>query len=406
MTLLKKVTLIVIFTFLLHYSFSVISSYLLPSLIWDPSTGPTSNFNNSELLDGKEVTFSAYKLLYDWDSTFYMDIVQNGYEKLDAETGGFHNWAFYPLYPITIKIIVVLFDVVDSQSAVFYIGILLSNIFFGVGLYYLYCMFRKLGEHDSDIDSMVLLLIAFPSAYFFNIFYTESLFFMISVLFFYFLFQKKYIYVCIILSLSLITRINALSLFIPFAIAIIYENRKNYLGILKSILLYPLIIFTPLVIFYYHLNTLTGSFFASFKAQGQWGNKGSYFLSIFKSYLDIYGFSFRAEHILTLALLILIGFILVFALVKVFKKNFGAFKIEYIIMLSYAISYYVILSSVNSIASIFRYVLPCFIYYWILTKFFKVTQGTTIFSILLIILVLFHGLFFSLFLSTIPAYGF
>ncbi len=103
-----------------------------------------------------------------WDSVWYLAIAGQGYEHSARRT------AFYPLYPLLIRIFGTLFrsDLIG--------GVVVSLACFAIGLVLLHRLVTlELGEDNANV---CVMLIAFsPMAFFFSAVYTESLFLALSV---------------------------------------------------------------------------------------------------------------------------------------------------------------------------------------------------------------------------------
>lgn len=103
-----------------------------------------------------------------WDYLWYSDIVKEGYHL--GEPGGEANVAFWPLYPLLVKVATMLAEEAKMDLA----GLLISNLAFFIALYYLYNLIRI--DFPRDIASRtVLYLTFFPTSFFFSAFYQESL---------------------------------------------------------------------------------------------------------------------------------------------------------------------------------------------------------------------------------------
>ena len=111
-----------------------------------------------------------------WDGRLYVDIAQNGYSAKPFSTGGMANYAFFPLYPILIKIV----EFIVHNYAIS--GLIISNIALLVSCYYIY----KYVSLDFDTDKAtarrtVKYFILFPTAFLFSAVLTESLFVALSI---------------------------------------------------------------------------------------------------------------------------------------------------------------------------------------------------------------------------------
>lgn len=145
---------------------------------------------------------SFIKLWTHWDSYWYLVIAQNWYQ-----TAGKDSLAivFFPLYPILIKIInfpIQNLEIASVLTAVFF------SVTASIALFELSLMDYK---KEVALKSVWFLNI-FPTAYFLQAAYTESLFLTLSILSIY-LIRKKYIFRgALFATLSSATRINGMLL--------------------------------------------------------------------------------------------------------------------------------------------------------------------------------------------------
>lgn len=140
-----------------------------------------------------------------WDGDHYIEIAKNGYVT-SGEQALFI--VFYPLYPLLIKLIALVLGNFQLSA------ILISLIFSLVASVLLY----EVALLDFDVkvgEKSVVLLNLFPTSYFLQASYTESLFLSLTLLS-YFLFRtRKTLISGIFGTLSSLTRVNGL-LLIPF----------------------------------------------------------------------------------------------------------------------------------------------------------------------------------------------
>jgi hypothetical protein len=138
-----------------------------------------------------------------WDAVHYIDVATQGYQGTDM--------AFFPLYPLLIKIIGALAG--NHLIA----GLLISNAAFFFGLLFLYKLVER--EYDRAVARRAIFYISiFPSAVFFSAVYTESLFFMLTVASFYYMRSRKWWVAGAIGLLAAMTRVEGVLLTVPFAI--------------------------------------------------------------------------------------------------------------------------------------------------------------------------------------------
>lgn len=157
-----------------------------------------------------------------WDTGYYKDISLYGYF-YDPKVKS--NVTFFPLYPLIAR----LFSNITGLNVNFS-GIILSNIFFLLSLFFLYKLVLFDKSHEISFLT-VLYMSIFPAAFFFVTMYAESLFLLLTVLFFYFMRKKQFILVFIFGFLAGLTRVNAVLLSIPMVYIAIKD--KQYI-VLKN----------------------------------------------------------------------------------------------------------------------------------------------------------------------------
>lgn len=169
-----------------------------------------------------------------FDGVHYLRIAQNGY------TAQFTQ-AFFPLFPLLINFFNILPRSGIDQSmfvdpSFFTTGLILSNVFFIAALYYFY----KLVEIDFDKKIAwlsVVLLLVFPTSFFFGSIYTESLFLLLTVLSIYLIRKNNFLLAAILIALASATRVIGVFL-IPlyFIEAFKLKDKFNYLfGLLTTL---------------------------------------------------------------------------------------------------------------------------------------------------------------------------
>jgi len=187
-------------------------------------------------------TFGFPKFIYsfaNFDGVYYLKIAKDGYQQFEQ--------AFFPLYPLLIK----LFTFLTQNYLIS--GLLISNICFIFGLF----LFQKyLKKINQDSLWVFVFLLLFPTSFFFITVYTESLFFVFLILFFYFFSQKKYLLASFFGFFASLTRINGVLLTIPFLI-LIYKKMKDK-KISLTLFLYPLITVLGLAFYMLYLLKTTG----------------------------------------------------------------------------------------------------------------------------------------------------
>jgi len=174
-----------------------------------------------------------------WDSYNFLYIAKNGY----AEGPNKFN-VLFPLFPVLIKIFLPIF----KGNAVL-CGILLSNIFSLIGMMYFYYFVARHFNFNVAMASLLALL-AFPTSFYLSIIYSEALFFMLIVMFFYYAFERRYLPAALCALFLPLTRLTGLSVAIVFA-AIYFEDNKLKIKPNILYLLFPVFGFMGLLAFFY-----------------------------------------------------------------------------------------------------------------------------------------------------------
>jgi Gpi18-like mannosyltransferase len=183
-----------------------------------------------------------------WDTANYLSIAQHGYQNTGDER---FLIVFYPLYPLLINI----FNRLINDY--FLSGLVVSNIFLIVALFYVYRLILMELKNDEIAFNTIKYILIFPFSFFFSIVYTESLFMCLCIMTFYFLREKNWLLSGFLGLLAALTRTQGILLLISIITEIIYEcknlnnlNKKSqpsinkkyfvtYLQMMISLLLVP-----------------------------------------------------------------------------------------------------------------------------------------------------------------------
>lgn len=159
-----------------------------------------------------------------WDGAWYLDIAQNWYRQSGDKSVSI---VFYPLYPILIKIIYFF------TNNLLLSGLLLSFLFLLVASILLYEI--TLLEFDKKVAiKAVWFMNIFPTSYFFQAIYTESLFLSVSLFCFFLLRKGKLFAAGLVGILATLTRINGLFLLPIFFIE--NQSKNIYKKVFSSLL--------------------------------------------------------------------------------------------------------------------------------------------------------------------------
>lgn len=178
-----------------------------------------------------------------WDSFWYKDIAANGYSFAKLEYVS--NIVYFPLYPLLTRWLAVLIG-----GNVGLAGVIISTLSAALGLIY---VFKLVKENHPDINPYlpVIFALIFPTAFFFNAIYTESLFLFLSTACFYYGIKRNFITASMFGFFAALTRLTGVLLFIPMLWEYVshYGVQKPFNKNLFSLLLIPLGTFS---FFLYH----------------------------------------------------------------------------------------------------------------------------------------------------------
>jgi hypothetical protein len=174
-----------------------------------------------------------------WDSPHYLDIARDGYVTSGTEA----LWiVFYPLYPILIKIFGTIFQNFELTSVIL-------SIIFSFAASIAFFELTLLDFSKKVALKSVWFLSIFPTAYFMQSAYTESLFLFLTILSIYLFRRQKFVSSGVTAAFSSATRVNGIFLSPLFLIEMI-ENikQKNWYKAFFSLILSPVGLFTYLSI--------------------------------------------------------------------------------------------------------------------------------------------------------------
>lgn len=166
--------------------------------------------------------------LGNFDGEHYVSIASSGY--------GFGEHAFFPVYPVIVRTLGNFFGA--TQISYYASGIFVSLSAFLLGLLGFYKLLR-LDFNEKLSQLAVVLLLVFPTSFYFAAVYTESLFFALAVWSFYMARKKMWTYAAVFGIILTATRFVGLIIFPALLVEWYVQNRKskNLLKIFPTILL-------------------------------------------------------------------------------------------------------------------------------------------------------------------------
>ena len=241
---------------------------------------------------GREIIDAWYLPFSNWDGQHYLRIADRGHGAIENFT---HNFAFYPLFPMCIRLMNMVFG--NIYIAALVLNLILSYLF--IHLFYAYA--RHYLPRPEALKSIILLL-SFPPAFWLSAIYTESLF-LFSLFGFIYFYQVEKSYKSVLFA-AMMPLIRGQAVFVAVAVGLYmlwqwYRVRKeggqfsfryelaNILGFAAGAAAYFL--------YYYYT---TGSFFTGIEAQGAWGEHANSLANLINPghFLEYVFASTRGQH--------------------------------------------------------------------------------------------------------------
>lgn len=336
-------------------------------------------------------------LLSPWanfDGVHYLSIAGNGYT---------NNGAFFPLFPLTIYLLTSLFGTMQAFSPMqFFSGLFLSNLYFFLALILLHKLL-KLDYKDNVVFQTILLLLVFPTSFFFVSIYTESLFLLLSLLSFYSVRKGNYFRAGLFGALLTATKFVGIAILPALILEFLMREKITNLKLFKQKLLKLLpILLAPLgLISYMYYNSFKwGNSFFFVKAQEEFANNRSsssiiLFPQTIIRYFKIFFTVSPSQFEFWVALLEFSAFI--FASIMLYVAYKKGVRVTYLV---FAALCFLIPASTGTFTSIPRYILTMFPIFIALAliqdKKFKLIYGIVCSALLFLLLMLFsRGYFVS-----------
>lgn len=225
-----------------------------------------------------------------WDSEWYLLIADHGYDSYDyfQKFGGGKYLKqdivkFFPGYPLLIR----LFDFVIGNSAVS--GFLISNLAALLFLFYLYRLANILFEEQSAFRACIFAVV-FPTSFFLSAVYSESFFLAAMTAAFYYLEDRRLLPACIAAAVASTTRVQGV-LALPALLWLAWVRFPEQKWKAASLLGVSLVV--PILLFFWYVQNLFGSFSWILESQRYWRGEMHYplyaFVRFFHSNIAIHG---------------------------------------------------------------------------------------------------------------------
>lgn len=181
----------------------IVIGHLAPSFLnfkgFFSYTESTLLFSNSEFI----------RHLANFDGVFFIRIAEKGYSYTEQ--------AYFPLYPIMIRV----FSLFNNNPLVS--GMIISHLCFIIGFFAFRAILPRMTKLRY-INPIMIMLLAYPTSYYFGVLYTEGLFFALFTSTLLFLSQKKYFVAFILAYFTSLTRVVGVFIIIPLLTIAAYQD--------------------------------------------------------------------------------------------------------------------------------------------------------------------------------------
>lgn len=182
---------------------------------------------------GEGILFQSNGSFFDsfniWDAGWYRSIIERGYNtNYNMNFDGQANWAFFPLYPMIIKLIHLIIPININI-----LGSIISTLFFIASLTMSYLYIIETRENSKEGLFFIIIMTFGIYSFYFSVLYTESLYVFLLVTSLYFLHKRNYLLVGIFGALLSATRNMGVMLVFAVAVQYLYDYFKNNKSIKK-----------------------------------------------------------------------------------------------------------------------------------------------------------------------------
>ena len=248
-----------------------------------------------------------------WDAYWYLDIAENGYSVRGENTQA--NVVFFPLYPLLIRAFAPL-----AGGNLVLAGWIVSSLFLALAVCVLTLLTR---EFHPQIDPRLptVFLLAFPTAFFLNAVYSESLFLFLSLSMVTCALKRRFLLAALWAALASATRVAGVFLLVLLLVEFIQAHGWRGLFTRRVWALAPAPL-GVLVFFLYHWAAF-GDFFLYLNVQPSYGRDFTMELS---DYLSIRNHPDLAHTVLELFYALAAIVLGVVALVR-FRPSYGVYML-------------------------------------------------------------------------------
>lgn len=155
-----------------------------------------------------------------WDTGYYVYLAKNWYPPIDLFLGASKNYAFFPLYPLLMRILGTILG-----GSFYLAGLIISNASLLIACIFLYKLVRLDTDKNTALKSVKYLFL-FPAAFIFSGVFTESLFVALTVICFYCARKEKWLLTGIAGFFLALTKL--IGVFIIFPLLFEYLSKKRF----------------------------------------------------------------------------------------------------------------------------------------------------------------------------------
>ncbi len=236
------------------------------------STSYLGFFTDKNLSQNAFVMSPFVKVWATWDSIYYYRIAEEGYpdikeKQVDLKTS--RRFAFFPLYPVFIRILSAL-----SGLNLYLSGLVISNICLIASCILMYKLLLLDYSRRTALQAVKFMLIA-PTSFIFSGYFTESIYFFFLLLSFWLARQQNWLMVGMTGMLLSLTRVPGVLAVLPLGIIAWEQSSLNKENLKRRILkLLPLMLLPVGLGIYILVNYLkTGDPLFFFHIQETWGRQ-------------------------------------------------------------------------------------------------------------------------------------
>lgn len=214
-----------------------------------------------------------YQMWAHFDSGFMTGIARKGYPTGPHALDGMSYWAFFPLYPLAVRLLMFPFGITGNHAVV--AGIVVSNISTLTACIYLYKLAKW--EFNSVVaQRAVLYMLIYPMGFYLSAVYSEGLFMALSIGCVYHARKRQWLRAGILGGLVSLTRPQGVFL----AIAVAWEYWRAHKGLWRKLqtwlgTAYLALIPLGLAIFCLYAKRETGDYLAFIKVEENWGRQSA-----------------------------------------------------------------------------------------------------------------------------------